>query len=143
MLASQLCCDDSDHRGERQRSCGRCCKQTFNRYIASRSDCSPQHPSATIDNGAISETGRLAAKLPAHPDWYKAIVEGHKLDCSDDIISLAALNSTQNPIFARSHKVRYAPDTAHTQFACPISDHISQLNALHAYVRVSSQGKVI
>lgn len=136
------CCYDSDHRGKRQRSCGRCCKQTFNRYIASRSDCSPQHPSATIDNGAISETGRLAAKLPAHPVWYKAIVEGHKLDCSDNIISIAALNSTQNSIFARPHDVRYVADLAHTQFACPVSDHISQLNALHAYVRVSSQGKV-
>ncbi|KAL6404864.1 putative pre-mrna splicing factor rna helicase protein [Ilyonectria robusta] len=94
------------------------------------------------DNGAISETGRLAAKLPTHPAWYKAIVEGHKLNCSDDIISLAALNSTQNSIFARPHKVRYVADLAHKQFACSVSDHISQLNALHAYVRVSSQGKV-
>jgi HrpA-like RNA helicase len=29
--------------------------------------------------------------------------------------------------------VQFAADIAHQRFACPLSDHISQLNALHAY----------
>lgn len=49
------------------------------------------------------------------------------------MIDLAAISSTQHPIFSRPPPARFAADIAHQRFACPLSDHISQLNALHAY----------
>ncbi|RBR26201.1 uncharacterized protein FIESC28_00984 [Fusarium coffeatum] len=45
--------------------------------------------------GAITETGRMAAKLPIHPMWWNAIAEGARLGCTSDIIMLAAVGSVQ------------------------------------------------
>ena len=58
------------------------------------------------------------------------------------MVSIAALASTQNSIFARPHAVRYACDEIHHLFACPVSDHITNLNALHAYYHTAIDQKV-
>jgi pre-mRNA-splicing factor ATP-dependent RNA helicase DHX15/PRP43 len=77
-----------------------------------------------------------------HPVWYNAILKAHELNCSDEMVSLAALASTQQSIFVRPHSVRYAADAIRPWFFNGSSDHLSQLNALHAYVRTKLQGKI-
>ncbi|CAH0058527.1 unnamed protein product [Clonostachys solani] len=85
------------------------------------------------DKGTITRTGRIAARLSVHPKWLNAFMEGQKNGCLREMIDLAAISSTQHPIFLRPPPARFAADIAHQRFACPLSDHISQLNALHAY----------
>ncbi|KAF7543821.1 hypothetical protein G7Z17_g10425 [Cylindrodendrum hubeiense] len=94
------------------------------------------------DNGAITQKGRMAVKLPVHPAWYNAILESHKLGCSDEMISIAALASTQQSIFWRPYGPRYAADIAHRRFSCGQSDHISQLSAFHAYGHIREEMNV-
>ncbi|KAH8886333.1 P-loop containing nucleoside triphosphate hydrolase protein [Thozetella sp. PMI_491] len=92
--------------------------------------------------GSITDSGHNAARFPTHPVWYKALVEAHKLGCSDEMLSLAAIANTQNSMFLRPHDLRYAADAARDWFRDPESDHIMQLNALHAYVRTKAQGRM-
>lgn len=84
----------------------------------------------------------MASKLPVHPVWYNAIVEAHKLGCSDEMISIAALATTQNSIFWRPHGARYIADAARARFVNPLSDHMTHLNALHAYVGTELEGNM-
>ncbi|VUC26177.1 unnamed protein product [Clonostachys rosea] len=85
------------------------------------------------DKGTITPNGRVAARLSVHPKWLNAFLEGQKNGCLREMIDLAAIASTQHPIFSRPPPARFVADIAHQRFACPSSDHISQLNALHAY----------
>lgn len=82
----------------------------------------------------------MAARLPVHPTWHNAIVEAHDLGCSEEMVALAALSSTQHSIFARPHQQRFDADLVHRRWFNPLSDHISQLNALHAYVNLIRRG---
>jgi pre-mRNA-splicing factor ATP-dependent RNA helicase DHX15/PRP43 len=83
-----------------------------------------------------------AAKLPVHPVWYRAILEAHELNCSEEMLSLAALASTQQSIFVRPYPPRYIADTARQRWFDGTSDHLSQLCALHAYAHEKFSGKI-
>ncbi|PCD33876.1 hypothetical protein FGRA07_09031 [Fusarium graminearum] len=86
------------------------------------------------DVGVITERGHKAARLPVHPLWYNALERAHELGCSDEIITIAATKSVRNYILTRPSATRQAADLAHQQFSCPMSDHITGLNAFHAYL---------
>ncbi|KAF5239766.1 hypothetical protein FANTH_9845 [Fusarium anthophilum] len=93
------------------------------------------------DNAKITHVGKMAAQIPVHPVWYNAIVEGQKLGCGVEMVALAALGSTQDPVLLHPPRVAVAR-VAHTRFTCPNSDHITNLHALHAYVRTKIQGNI-
>ncbi|KIL89465.1 hypothetical protein FAVG1_07045 [Fusarium avenaceum] len=93
-----------------------------------------------LDNNAeITSKGRMAASLPVHPVWYNAIAIAHELGCSQEMLTIAAIQSNQHPIFLCPRSSKSAADLAHQRFACPVSDHITQLNAVHAYLQTESQ----
>ncbi|KAF5003696.1 hypothetical protein FDECE_9764, partial [Fusarium decemcellulare] len=83
--------------------------------------------------GRVTKVGKDAAKMPIHPAWYNVMLKAKDLDCLPEILSIADLASTQNSIFARPHRIRYAADEYHVTFATPVSDHLSALNAFHTY----------
>ncbi|RTE72017.1 hypothetical protein BHE90_013572 [Fusarium euwallaceae] len=89
-------------------------------------------------SGKITDKGREATKLPVDPVWYNAMVEGRKLGCLVEIVGIAALTAaqSQHSIFLRSFESRHDDDACRQTFARPMSDHISQLNVLHAYMEV-------
>ncbi|SPJ82284.1 probable ATP-binding protein PRP16 [Fusarium torulosum] len=91
------------------------------------------------DNAEITLKGKMAANLPVHPVWYNAIAMAHELGCSQEMLTIAAIQSNQHPIFLRPRASKLAADLAHQRFACPVSDHITQLNAVHAYLQTESQ----
>lgn len=82
------------------------------------------------------------AKFPVDPVWYLAIVEAEKLSCSCEIVSIAALLSTQKSIFVRPYNYRYVADLAREGWAHPKSDHLTLLNAFHAYQITRRECKV-
>lgn len=69
--------------------------------------------------------------------WYNAMAEGRKLGCLLEIVSIAALAAAQlqHSIFFRPLASRDDADAARQTFARPLSDHLSQLSALHAYMQ--------
>ncbi|KAJ3467606.1 hypothetical protein MRS44_005170 [Fusarium solani] len=94
------------------------------------------------DSGKITVRGREAAKLPVDPLWHNAIIEAKSLGCLGEIVGIAALSTvqSQHSIFLRPHAFAAVADEAHRQFDCPMSDHITQLNALHTFVEAEKDG---
>ncbi|POS70517.1 pre-mRNA-splicing factor ATP-dependent RNA helicase prp43 [Diaporthe helianthi] len=90
-----------------------------------------------IHNFTITPAGKLAAQLPVDPIWYCAIRAAVKYECVAEIVSLAAIASIQADLRVRprSKTAAMASDIAWSHFDHPLSDHITLLNALHAFLR--------
>jgi pre-mRNA-splicing factor ATP-dependent RNA helicase DHX16 len=91
------------------------------------------------DHENITSDGRRAANIPVDPVWYRAICEAVKFNCSYEMIAIAALSSTQQSIFLRPFALKRVSDEAMTQFYHPLSDHMTYLNALYAYVNARNE----
>ncbi|KAF5969083.1 putative ATP-binding protein PRP16 [Fusarium bulbicola] len=91
------------------------------------------------EEGSITIKGKLAAKLPILPAWYNAFAEASSLGCSDEMITVAAPESTQQLMFLRPQPFRYAADLARQRFFCPVSDQMTLMNAFHSYIRTKNQ----
>ncbi|KZL66600.1 pre-mRNA splicing factor ATP-dependent RNA helicase PRP43 [Colletotrichum tofieldiae] len=87
------------------------------------------------DDAALTQSGRLAAKCPLDPIWYRAIQAGTKIGCAMNIVDIALLCSSQSPIFMRPAQYRQVADLAKTAFAHPLSDHLTLTNAFDAYMQ--------
>lgn len=77
--------------------------------------------------------------FPIEPAWYLAICKAQELGCPGEIMSIAAIMSTQKSIFIRPRPIRNVADLTRAQFANPLSDHITHLNAFHAYIRTKDE----
>lgn len=97
-----------------------------------------------INQLTITETGKLAAKLPVDPIWYCALSAAVKHGCVSEVVSLAAISSIQGDIRVQPKGpiASEASDVAWSHVAHPLSDHITQLNALHAFMRTKAEEKV-
>ncbi|KAH7154270.1 P-loop containing nucleoside triphosphate hydrolase protein [Fusarium sp. MPI-SDFR-AT-0072] len=84
-------------------------------------------------DGHITPAGTASLQLPIKHAWYNAFVEALKLGCLNEMVSIAALSSTRHSIFAKPHPQRSAAATEHTQFAEPVSDHMTELNAFYKW----------
>ncbi|KFA73879.1 hypothetical protein S40288_00874 [Stachybotrys chartarum IBT 40288] len=82
--------------------------------------------------GSLTVKGAKALRFPVDPAWYNALLAGHDLGCSDDIVTLAALACTEHPIFLSSYALPDVVKSAHEPLICTDSDHISELNAVQA-----------
>lgn len=56
------------------------------------------------------------------------------------MITIVAIAEIGRPIFVRPYKEREAADRAHAEFFCPLSDHLTWLNALNAYAAAQREG---
>jgi hypothetical protein len=54
--------------------------------------------------------GEKAVTLPVHCIWYNCFRKAHDLDCLGQLITIAALMSTQDDILTRPYQVSYATD---------------------------------
>nr|RBQ98138.1 hypothetical protein FVER53263_11624 [Fusarium verticillioides] len=91
------------------------------------------------EDGSITIKGKMAAKLPFHPAWYNTFAEALSLGCSDEMVTIAATESTQQPMFLPPQPFRYTRDLAHRRFHCPVSDQMSLMNAFHSYIRTKNR----
>jgi HrpA-like RNA helicase len=90
----------------------------------------------------ITQNGKHAAGLPLDPVWSYAILKASEYNCVAEMISLAALATVQHSIFLTPSAVSQVAQISRQQFAHPLSDHITGLNALHAYVRAKMEKKM-
>ncbi|KAF5595243.1 ATP-binding protein PRP16 [Fusarium pseudocircinatum] len=92
------------------------------------------------DAGTITPKGQMASKLPVHPVWFNALEKAHELGCSSDMITIAAIRSTRHPIFVRGQGP-YSSAGQAQRFACFTSDHITQLNAVDAFMKKEDEAE--
>jgi pre-mRNA-splicing factor ATP-dependent RNA helicase DHX15/PRP43 len=87
---------------------------------------------ALDDDGELTPTGELMSAFPLDPQLAKMLIESPRYNCSNEILSIAALLSVPQ-IFVRPNNARKAADEAKAQFAHADGDHLTLLNAYHAY----------
>lgn len=80
--------------------------------------------------------GSLMAEFPLDPQIAKIIVQSPKYNCSNEILSIAALISVPQ-IFVRPKEAQAQADAAHSAFTHIHGDHLTLLNAYHAYLKNS------
>jgi pre-mRNA-splicing factor ATP-dependent RNA helicase DHX15/PRP43 len=89
---------------------------------------------ALDDDGNLTQEGSLMAEFPLDPQIAKIIVQSPKYNCSNEILSIAALISVPQ-IFMRPKEAQQAADAAHSAFSHIHGDHLTLLNAYHAYLK--------
>ncbi|KAI8374373.1 P-loop containing nucleoside triphosphate hydrolase protein [Radiomyces spectabilis] len=87
---------------------------------------------ALDDDGELTPTGEIMSAFPLDPQLCKMLIESPKYKCSNEILSIAALLSVPQ-IFVRPNEARKAADEAKANFAHADGDHLTLLNAYHAY----------
>ncbi|KAI8997108.1 P-loop containing nucleoside triphosphate hydrolase protein [Pilobolus umbonatus] len=87
---------------------------------------------ALDDDGELTPTGELMSAFPLDPQLCKMLIESVHYGCSNEILSIAALLSVPQ-IFVRPNNARKAADEAKAAFTHADGDHLTLLNAYHAY----------
>lgn len=87
---------------------------------------------ALDDDGELTALGDIMAAFPLDPQLCKMLIESPKYKCSNEILSIAALLSVPQ-IFMRPNEARKQADEAKAEFAHADGDHLTLLNAYHAY----------
>jgi pre-mRNA-splicing factor ATP-dependent RNA helicase DHX15/PRP43 len=87
---------------------------------------------ALDDEAELTELGAAMAEFPLDPQLSKTLMMSPKFGCSNEILSIVALLSVPN-IFVRPKEAQKAADEAKAQFQDASGDHITLLNAYHAY----------
>ncbi|KXJ91461.1 P-loop containing nucleoside triphosphate hydrolase protein [Microdochium bolleyi] len=82
----------------------------------------------TPGGGKVTFVGQCAARLPVDPLWFNVMKEAAPLGTGLNMISLAAISSSRQPILL---------SPGH-----PLSDHITLLNAFNAYLHAAGSNRV-
>jgi HrpA-like RNA helicase len=87
---------------------------------------------ALDDDGNLTEVGGMMAEFPLDPQLAKMIIASPQLNCSNEMLSITAMLSVPNA-FLRPKEAQRAADEAKSRFAHLDGDHLTLLNAYHAY----------
>ncbi|KAI5804159.1 P-loop containing nucleoside triphosphate hydrolase protein [Peziza echinospora] len=90
------------------------------------------------DDGELTALGRMASDFPLDPALAVMLINSPEFRCSNEMLSLTALISVPQ-IFVRPANARKWADEAKMQFAHPDGDHLTMLNAYHAFKSEASQ----
>ncbi|KAJ4264484.1 hypothetical protein NW762_005684 [Fusarium torreyae] len=98
----------------------------------------PPHPESYLRaigelRDLITSQGRIAATLPVHCVWFKCLEKARELGCLGNIITAAALMSTQDDILTRPYDVRGLADDIRHTFGHSESDVLTRLRAFTSY----------
>jgi len=89
---------------------------------------------ALDDEGNLTEEGSVMAEFPLDPQISKILVQSPNYNCSNEALSIAALISVPT-MFLRPKEAQSQADAAHSSFAHLHGDHLTLLNAYHAYLK--------
>ena len=87
---------------------------------------------ALDDEGNMTKVGHLIAEFPLDPQLATMLVKSPKYHCSNEILSIVGMLSVPS-VFMRPPEARKQADEAHMAFAHTDGDHLTLLNAYHAY----------
>jgi pre-mRNA-splicing factor ATP-dependent RNA helicase DHX15/PRP43 len=94
---------------------------------------------ALDDDGNMTQIGHHMSDFPLEPELAKMLIASADYNCSNEVVSLAALLSVQQ-VFMRPKDAARAADEAKAKFSHADGDHITLLNAFHAYKQVMQSG---
>lgn len=80
----------------------------------------------------------MASEFPLDPALAVMLITSPEFECSNEMLSLTALLSVPQ-IFVRPASARKWADEAKMQFAHPDGDHLTMLNAYHAFKSPDAQ----
>ena len=84
------------------------------------------------DDGELTTLGGLASEFPLDPSLAVMLISSPEFYCSNEILSITALLSVPQ-IFVRPANNRKRADEMKSHFAHPDGDHLTLLNAYHAF----------
>ncbi|XP_059826821.1 pre-mRNA-splicing factor ATP-dependent RNA helicase DHX16 [Hypanus sabinus] len=84
--------------------------------------------------GELTKLGRRMAELPVDPMLSKMILASEKYQCSEEILTIAAMLSVNNAIFYRPKDKVVHADNARMNFFQPGGDHLVLLNVYTQWV---------
>ncbi|XP_061358883.1 pre-mRNA-splicing factor ATP-dependent RNA helicase DEAH1-like isoform X2 [Gastrolobium bilobum] len=88
--------------------------------------------------GELTKVGRRMAEFPVDPMLSKMIVASEKYNCSDEIISIAAMLSIGNSIFYRPKDKQVHADNARLNFHTGnVGDHIALLKVYSSWMETN------
>lgn len=88
---------------------------------------------ALDDEGDLTHVGRLMAEFPLEPQLSRLLIAAsEEYACSSEALSIVALLSVQQ-VFMRPKDAAKAADEAKAKFSHIAGDHLTLLNAYHAY----------
>jgi len=87
---------------------------------------------ALNDEGELTEMGKKISDFPLEPAYAKMLLSSPEYGCSQEVLSIVSILSAGN-VFMRPKEAAKAADDAKAQFAHVDGDHLSFLNAYHAY----------
>lgn len=92
------------------------------------------------DDGELTTLGGLASEFPLDPALAVMLISSPEFYCSNEMLSITALLSVPQ-IFVRPANNRKRADEMKQQFAHPDGDHLTLLNAYHAFKGAESAGE--
>lgn len=91
------------------------------------------------DDGDLTDTGDQAAEFPLDPQLAKMMIDSPNFNCTNEILSIAAMLSVPM-IFVRPKEMSKDADDAKQRFAHLDGDHLTLLNVFHAYKQYTTEG---
>lgn len=92
------------------------------------------------DDGGLTRLGSLASEFPLDPALAVMLISSPEFYCSNEILSITSLLSVPQ-IWIRPNNNRKRADEMKQQFAHPDGDHLTLLNAYHAYKGAEQNGE--
>ncbi|KAI0230508.1 hypothetical protein L0F63_000481 [Massospora cicadina] len=92
---------------------------------------------ALNDSGELTKLGRRMAEFPLDPMLSKMILASEKFQCSEEVVSIAAMLSVQNAIFYRPKDKKFHADKARQNLLHPEGDHLSLLKIWDQWVETN------
>ncbi|KAJ4307073.1 DEAH-box ATP-dependent RNA helicase prp43 [Collariella sp. IMI 366227] len=92
------------------------------------------------DDGELTNLGSLASEFPLDPALAVMLISSPEFYCSNEVLSITALLSIPQ-IWVRPNNARKRADEMKAQFAHPDGDHLTLLNAYHAYKGAEQNGE--
>eukprot|EP01012_Entosiphon_sulcatum_P012233 TRINITY_DN17645_c0_g1_i1.p1 TRINITY_DN17645_c0_g1~~TRINITY_DN17645_c0_g1_i1.p1 ORF type:complete len:760 (+),score=155.17 TRINITY_DN17645_c0_g1_i1:1150-3429(+) len=86
------------------------------------------------DDGELTEFGAMMAELPVEPELSAMLLNSAKHKCSPEALSIAACLSVPQ-LFVRPRERAQEADEAKNSFTHNDGDHLTMLNAYHAYLQ--------
>lgn len=93
---------------------------------------------AIDDDGNLTELGSLMAEFPLPPQLSKLVISSCDYQCSNEILTIAAMLSVETCFVTPKEQLKAAMDSQN-RFAHIDGDHLTLLNVFHAF----KQSKVI
>ena len=87
---------------------------------------------ALDDEGVMTQLGHKMSEMTLDPQLAKMLLISPDYSCSNEMLSIVAMLSVPN-VFMRPKEAAKAADEAKAQFAHVDGDHLTLLNAYHAY----------